>query len=144
MWCSIFHLVDQEFHRAYRLSGVRKSQFVTVTNPPDMGLQRKRPRIECNAEELPWKKIRRPFETGLGGDDGILELEEVEGVEVIYTTTDEGKVAKFCVSSPFADSHDQPFDRATGRSLKKKAQCKRCQNQEALRMISKRLILWRQ
>jgi len=109
-----------------------------------MGLQRKRPRIECNAEELPWKKIRRPFEAGLGGDDGILELEEVEGVEVIYTTTDEGKVAKFCVSSPFADSHDQPFDRATGRSLKKKAQCKRCQNQEALRMISKRLILWRQ
>jgi len=94
--------------------------FVTVTNPPDMGLQRKRPRIECNAEELPWKRIRRPFETGLGGDNGILELEEVEGVEVIYT--DEGKVAKFCVSSPFADSYDRPVDHATGRSSKKKAQ----------------------
>ena len=73
----------------------------------DMGFQRKRPRIECTAENLPWKKSRRPLETILGGDDGILELEEVEGVEVIYTTTTEGKVAKFRVSSPSADSHSQ-------------------------------------
>jgi len=87
-----------------------------------MSLQRKRPRIECNAEELPWKKIRRPFEIGLGGDNNILELEEVEGVEVIYTTTDEGKVAKFCVSSPFADSHGRHFNHATGRLSKKEAQ----------------------
>ncbi|KAJ3567280.1 hypothetical protein NP233_g6466 [Leucocoprinus birnbaumii] len=34
----------------------------------------------------------------MGGDDGILELEEVEGVEVFYETTDGGKVAKFRVS----------------------------------------------
>ena len=72
-----------------------------------MGFQRKRPRIECTAENLPWKKSRRPLETILVGDDGILELEEVEGVEVIYTTTTGGNVAKFRVSSPSADSHSQ-------------------------------------
>ncbi|KAL9710285.1 ATP-dependent RNA helicase [Leucoagaricus gongylophorus] len=72
-----------------------------------MGFQRKRPRIECTAENLPWKKSRRPLETILVGDDGIIELEEVEGVEVIYTTTTGGKVAKFRVSSPSADSHSQ-------------------------------------
>lgn len=59
---------------------------------------RKKPRIQCTAEELPWKKSRRPLETGLSEGDGILELEEVEGVEVVYEMTDGGKVAKFCVS----------------------------------------------
>lgn len=58
----------------------------------------KRPRIERTAEELPWKKSRRPLETGLAGDDGILELEEVEGVEVAYEATEGGRVAKFHVS----------------------------------------------
>lgn len=59
---------------------------------------RKRPRLERTAEELPWKKSHRPLETGLGGDDGILELEEVAGVEVVYEMTQGGKLAKFCVS----------------------------------------------
>lgn len=34
----------------------------------------------------------------MGGDEGILELEEVEGVEVIYETTEGGRVVKFKVS----------------------------------------------
>ncbi|KAF5356801.1 hypothetical protein D9756_006574 [Leucocoprinus leucothites] len=71
----------------------------TLKRKRNTGLgMRKRPRIECAAEQLPWKKSRRPLETGMGGDDGILELEEVEGVEVVYETTDGGKVAKFRVT----------------------------------------------
>jgi ATP-dependent RNA helicase DDX24/MAK5 len=47
---------------------------------------------------LPWKAVRRPSETGLDGDDGILELEEVENVEVVYEDTAGGRVMKFNVS----------------------------------------------
>jgi hypothetical protein len=47
---------------------------------------------------LPWKAVRRPSETGLDGDDGILELEEVENVEVVYEDTEGGRVMKFNVS----------------------------------------------
>lgn len=52
-----------------------------------------------SADDLPWKKVSRPSEAGLEGDDGILELEEVDGVEVIYENTDAGRVVKFNVSS---------------------------------------------
>ncbi|KAG6837085.1 hypothetical protein H0H93_014977 [Arthromyces matolae] len=43
-------------------------------------------------DELPWKTVQRPQEAGIGGDDGILELEEIEGVDVIYEDTEGGRV----------------------------------------------------
>ncbi|KAG1747358.1 ATP-dependent RNA helicase [Suillus lakei] len=49
---------------------------------------------------LPWKAVRRPTETGLDGDDGILELEEVENVEVVYEDTEGGRIMKFNVLEP--------------------------------------------
>ena len=59
---------------------------------------RKKQKIQHrNADDLPWKTVKRLAESGLGGDDGILELEEVEGVEVVYETTDGGRVVKFNV-----------------------------------------------
>lgn len=48
--------------------------------------------------DLPWKPVCRPTKTDLGEDDGILELEEVEGVEVVYEDTNAGRVVKFNVS----------------------------------------------
>ncbi|KAG6868135.1 hypothetical protein C0993_007258 [Termitomyces sp. T159_Od127] len=48
-------------------------------------------------EELPWKKVARPQEAGVDGDDGILELEEIEGVDVIYEETSGGRLVKFAV-----------------------------------------------
>ena len=51
-------------------------------------------------DDLPWKSVARPVETGLDGDDGILELEEVDNVEVVYEEKDGGKVVKFNVRSP--------------------------------------------
>ncbi|KAF7351230.1 DEAD-domain-containing protein [Mycena sanguinolenta] len=49
------------------------------------------------ADALPWKVVKRPQETGMGGDDGILELEEVDDVEVVYEVTEAGRVATFNV-----------------------------------------------
>ncbi|KAF8171500.1 ATP-dependent RNA helicase [Pholiota molesta] len=61
---------------------------------------RKKAKIQHrNADELPWKTVSRPTLTGMGGDDGVLELEEVEGVEVVYETTEGGRVVKFNVIS---------------------------------------------
>ena len=60
---------------------------------------RKRAKIQHhNADDLPWKAVSRPVQTGLSGDDGILELEEVDGVEVVYENTSAGRVVKFNVS----------------------------------------------
>jgi len=46
-----------------------------------------------NLEALPWKAI----ESAEGFNDGMLGLEEIEGVEVVYEETGKGKVAKFNV-----------------------------------------------
>ncbi|KAG6377615.1 ATP-dependent RNA helicase [Boletus reticuloceps] len=51
-------------------------------------------------DKLPWKSVARPVETVLDGDDGILELEEVDNVEVVYEEKDGGKVIKFNVLQP--------------------------------------------
>jgi ATP-dependent RNA helicase DDX24/MAK5 len=60
---------------------------------------RKKTKIEHHSlETLPWKAVFRPTETGLDGDDGVLDLEEVEDVEVVYEQTDVGRVVKFNVS----------------------------------------------
>lgn len=47
---------------------------------------------------LPWKTTSRPILTGINGDEGILELEEVEGVEVVYEDVSGGRTVKFNVS----------------------------------------------
>lgn len=59
---------------------------------------RKRPRKEVTSvNDLPWKSISRPNAFGFEGDDGILELEEVDDVEIVYEETENGRVAKFKV-----------------------------------------------
>jgi ATP-dependent RNA helicase DDX24/MAK5 len=74
-------------------SGIKRKQ---ETGRP---LSRKKAKSRhLTINDLPWKSVSRPSDTGLGGDDGILELEEVEGVEVVYEDTDVGRVVKFNVS----------------------------------------------
>lgn len=51
-------------------------------------------------DRLPWKSVARPVETGLDGDDGILELEEAHNVEIVCEEKDGGKVIQFNVRSP--------------------------------------------
>ncbi|TFK38098.1 P-loop containing nucleoside triphosphate hydrolase protein [Crucibulum laeve] len=58
---------------------------------------RKKVKTHHSANDLPWKTVVRPLEAGIGGDDGILELEEVEGVEIVYEDTENGRIPKFKV-----------------------------------------------
>ena len=63
-------------------------------------LPRKKAKIQLRRADdfLPWKSVSRPFEAGIGFDDGILDFEEAEGVEVFYETTDGGRVVRFNVT----------------------------------------------
>ena len=63
------------------------------------GLARKKPKLRhLSANDLPWKLVSRRHEAGIDNElEGVMELEEVDGVEVVYEETDEGKVAKFKV-----------------------------------------------
>ncbi|KAJ7598923.1 ATP-dependent RNA helicase [Mycena floridula] len=70
-----------------------------------LGLKRKLGRTDASrrkkikvqhqtADELPWKSVSRPSGSG-SGFDGLLELEEIEDVEVVYEDTEGGRVARF-------------------------------------------------
>lgn len=60
----------------------------------------KRQRREVSSlNDLPWKTLSKPSQAGFEGDDGILWLEEVDNVEVVYEETEKGRVAKFKVRS---------------------------------------------
>jgi ATP-dependent RNA helicase DDX24/MAK5 len=66
--------------------------------PAHPGASRKRAKVtHHSADDLPWKSVFRPKEAGMGGDEGILEFEEVDDVEVVYEETEHGKVVKFNV-----------------------------------------------
>ncbi|KAI0074447.1 DEAD-domain-containing protein [Panus rudis PR-1116 ss-1] len=78
---------------APKLSSKRKSH-------PSAFTSRKKPKTAHirSATDLPWKSVPTTTEAGLEtGFDGILELEEVEDVEVVYEETEGGKVARFKV-----------------------------------------------
>ena len=60
---------------------------------------RKKARIQhLSADDLPWKTVSHRHEAGLDNAlSGIMEFEEVDGVEVVYEETETGKVARFNV-----------------------------------------------
>lgn len=58
---------------------------------------RKRTKTLRSISDLPWKTISHTHDTTGEGDDGILELEEVDDVEIIYQNTESGRVAVFHV-----------------------------------------------
>ncbi|KAG1802290.1 ATP-dependent RNA helicase [Suillus plorans] len=85
------------------MSGDPKSKPSFVKRKANAGpsVSRKRLKMQpTSLDGLPWRAVRRPSETGLDGDDGILELEEVENVEVVYEDTEGGRVMKFNVLEP--------------------------------------------
>lgn len=54
--------------------------------------------------------VARPVEAGMGGDDGILELEEVDDVEVVYQDTDGGRVVTFNVVDKEPNAEESASD----------------------------------
>ena len=61
--------------------------------------QKKAKTVHLTANDLPWKTVKSRQEAGFSSNmDGMMELEEVEGVEVVYEQNAGGKVARFKVS----------------------------------------------
>ncbi|EIW78544.1 P-loop containing nucleoside triphosphate hydrolase protein [Coniophora puteana RWD-64-598 SS2] len=66
---------------------------------PVSGSLKKKTKVQHRTlDTLPWQSIQRPLDTGLDGDEGVLELEEVDDVEIVYEDTENGRVLKFNVS----------------------------------------------
>lgn len=74
-----------------------------------------------SADDLPWKAVRIPTEAGLQGGEGVLELEEVEGIEVVYETTEGGRIAKFnvCDTNVMGGVMNLPFYRSSRMRVRK-------------------------
>lgn len=76
----------------------RKSSLKRKHHSNSKLVSRKKQRKEVNSfNDLPWRTVSRPNGTGFEGDDGVLELEEVDGVEVVYEETENGRIAKLKV-----------------------------------------------
>ena len=86
-------------------------EVVTVkTKLPPRALKRKRAAGQLQSDsrrtkrvalgDLPWRQVKRPTEAGLDDTGDIVELEEVEGVEVVYEGDGDFKIAKFNVRKP--------------------------------------------
>jgi len=58
---------------------------------------KKRKRTHVSLEDLSWKPVVRTHTAGLDFDEGLLGLEEVDGVQIAYEETANGRVAKFLV-----------------------------------------------
>jgi ATP-dependent RNA helicase DDX24/MAK5 len=70
------------------------------THASSSNARKKVKRSRLSSNDLPWKPV--PRSTGsLTKEDGILELEEVDDVEIVYEETEHGKIAKFNVSWHF-------------------------------------------
>lgn len=79
------------FHRSKTPVAKRKTEEKTSASRKKLKIQ------HLSLHDLPWKTLPRPQVAGLDGDDGIMEIEEVEGVEVMYEEMEGGRVARFNV-----------------------------------------------
>ena len=64
---------------------------------PTSHLSKKRKTTHVVLDDLSWRPVVPARTAGIDLDEGLLELEEVEGVEVVYEQTANGRVAKFLV-----------------------------------------------
>lgn len=62
-------------------------------------------RSPATIDALPWKTLSHAGILGNADDDGILELEEVDNVQVVYEETPQGRVATFKVRRLQCDSY---------------------------------------
>ena len=66
--------------------------------PSKLAARKKAKTTHLSVDQLPWKAVARPREANASGAfDGMLELEEVSDVEVVYEETEAGKIVKFKV-----------------------------------------------
>lgn len=66
--------------------------------PSKLAARKKAKTTHLSVDQLPWKSVARPREANANGEfDGMLDLEEVSNVEVVYEETEGGKIVKFKV-----------------------------------------------
>ncbi|KAH9922487.1 P-loop containing nucleoside triphosphate hydrolase protein [Fomitopsis serialis] len=79
--------------------------------PSKLAARKKAKTAHLSVDELPWKAVARPRETSAAGAfDGMLELEEVSDVEVVYEETEAGKIIKFKVAGAIVDEGNNVAD----------------------------------
>lgn len=95
--CPVFIIMRSESHSKAR---------TRHGDPLHLGSPRKKAKVHHSfTDALPWKTVVRPSEAGMGGDDGILELEEVDGVEVVYEEMPHGQVVRFNVRTSYFEKN---------------------------------------
>jgi len=66
---------------------------------PTPHLSKKHKKAHVSLDLLSWRPVARAHTAGIEFDEGLLGLEEIEGVQVEYEQTANGRVAKFLVRS---------------------------------------------
>ena len=89
-------------HRRLVLFNIMTSKPIAGTKrkvkPSKLAARKKAKTAHLSVDQLPWKSVARPREANASGAfDGMLELEEVSDVEVVYEETEGGKIVKFKV-----------------------------------------------
>lgn len=63
--------------------------------PADKSIKKRRTYYDAPLDDLDWRVVFRPSTAGIHEEGGMLLLEEVEGVNVVYEETEAGKRVKF-------------------------------------------------
>jgi ATP-dependent RNA helicase DDX24/MAK5 len=63
--------------------------------PVERLVKKRRKYADAAFDDLDWRVVSRPSEAGVHEEGGMLLLEEVEGVDVVYEETEAGKRVKF-------------------------------------------------
>lgn len=63
--------------------------------PADKSIKKRRKYADGALDDLDWRVVFRPSKAGVHEEGGMLLLEEVEGVNVVYEDTEAGKRVKF-------------------------------------------------
>ncbi|KAI0300155.1 DEAD-domain-containing protein [Multifurca ochricompacta] len=66
---------------------------------PTLHPSKNRKSTHVSLDDLSWQPVVRTHTAGLDFDEGLLDLEEVDGVQVVYKQTANGRVAAFIVNA---------------------------------------------
>lgn len=82
-------------HVVHVPSGLPRSLKRKRRAPADRPIKKRRKRADAALNDLDWRVVFRPSEAGVHEEGGMLLLEEVEGVDVVYEKTEAGQRVKF-------------------------------------------------
>jgi ATP-dependent RNA helicase DDX24/MAK5 len=81
----------------------------------DVASRKRARKVLSSSADLPWRTVPRAADATGDGDGGVLELEEVDNVRVIFQDTPGGRAVKFEVGMPNILGSDDYLARHAGR-----------------------------